>query len=119
MRRGAAPEEGRGPPRRAPLRETPPGASGHTLSFWQETRYPHFLKGWSTSDAKPKKSKEELREYLESLKDEMDGRRDRLRDELLQEAKSNTGDLATVMDQSLVGKPPISTALRRRTRHLL
>ncbi|XP_077484860.1 uncharacterized protein LOC144094854 [Amblyomma americanum] len=79
----------------------------------------HEKMGWSTSDAKPKKSKEELREYLESLKDEMDGRRDRLRDELLQEAKSNTGDLATVMDQSLVGKPPISTALRRRTRHLL
>ncbi|XP_065309007.1 uncharacterized protein [Dermacentor albipictus] len=75
--------------------------------------------GWSTSDHNPKKTKEENREYLESLKDEMDHRRNRLRDEILQEASSNPSGLATAMHHSLVGKPPISTALRRRTRHLL
>ncbi|XP_075547579.1 uncharacterized protein LOC142582045 isoform X2 [Dermacentor variabilis] len=75
--------------------------------------------GWSTSDHNPKKTKEENREYLESLKGEMDHRRNRLRDEILQEASSNPSGLATAMHHSLVGKPPISTALRRRTRHLL
>ncbi|KAL3205059.1 hypothetical protein MRX96_011374 [Rhipicephalus microplus] len=75
--------------------------------------------GWSTSDHNPKKSKEEMREYLEFLKDEMEHRRDKLRDESLQEANSNSSDLATAMHNSLVGKVPISTALRRRTRHLM
>ncbi|XP_049271748.1 uncharacterized protein LOC119394461 [Rhipicephalus sanguineus] len=83
--------------------------------------------GWSTSDHNPKKTKDEMREYLESLKDEMEQRRNKLRDESLQEANSNvrsrttvdSSDLATAMHNSLVGKVPISTALRRRTRHLM
>ncbi|XP_075748135.1 uncharacterized protein LOC142814081 [Rhipicephalus microplus] len=75
--------------------------------------------GWSTSDHNPKKSKEEMREYLESLKDEMEHRRDKLRDESIREVNSNSSDLATAMHNSLVGKVPISTALRRRTRHLM
>lgn len=75
--------------------------------------------GWSTSDHAPKKSKEELRQYLDFLKGEMDDRQNRLRNESLQDANSNTSDIVEVMSQSLVGKPPITTALRRRTRHLL
>ncbi|XP_077562621.1 uncharacterized protein LOC144178555 isoform X2 [Haemaphysalis longicornis] len=79
----------------------------------------HEKMGWSTSDHAPKKSKEELRQYLDFLKGEMDDRQNRLRNESLQDANSNTSDIVEVMSQSLVGKPPITTALRRRTRHLL